>query len=86
MVDSKRENDTEGTDIKRNVVVVGRSERKHARVDVYSWVTGQDKLPHKIGFFNGLPIVEKVNDEVLLLTESETEYYQSIINKKKAEV
>jgi len=51
-------------------------------VDMYSWIQGTDHHPHKIGFRDGLPIVEKINDSVYLLLDSDKTHYSNTFHNK----
>jgi hypothetical protein len=66
------------------VTVVSRPETC-TRVDRYAWITGSDRLPHKIGFWDGSAIVEKIDDTVVRLTDSEREYFNRVIHNNSKE-
>lgn len=55
--------------------------------DCYKWITGEDKLVHKIGFKDREAVTEMIDPEtVVRLTCLEREYYNKIFQMNKGEL
>jgi hypothetical protein len=46
-------------------------------INLYSWIQGLDNHPHKIGFQDGIPVVEKIGENVYILSDSDATHYHT---------
>ncbi len=51
---------------------------RNISVDIYTWLRGEDEQFHKIGFSNGVPIVERIGDRVIELIDTEVNHYSNL--------